>query len=347
MTGKLRKMIVIGFLGLTLAIGTIIGFGVAFETNAQKVETEFEIASGFTEAELRPGKNTVEFSANGETLVADLYLPADYVAGKEYPTIVVNPPASGVKEQTAGIYAEHMSQRGYAAMAIDPRGFGTSGGKPLLLDAYRIASDINASVAMLQSLQLSQKNRVYSLGICAGAGFAALAAINNAEIRAVGMVSPFLTSREDNYPNSVSRVLMRSAGGVARALDTNATGQLVPTQPEAIAQARGIVKGMTGYYLPGMPGETPNWKNALSIVSIGPVASFAIYDDVAELSKRPVSMIIGTEAVSREGGERLHNMLTGTKEKLMLEGADHFDLYYQDDYTAPASDHLAAFFARH
>lgn len=347
MTKNWKKITVIGLSAVACALFVIVGFGLAYEGASHRVETRFDITTTINEADLKPGKNPASFQANGETIVGDLYLPADFASGKTFPIVIVNPPASGVKEQTAGIYAQQMSQRGFAAMAIDPRGFGGSGSQPLLLDAYRIASDINASIAFLKGLQFSRKDEIYSLGICAGAGFAGLAAVSNSDIKAVGMVSPFLTSREDNYPGTVPRLLMRSAGGLARALNTQSTGQLVPTEPEAVDQASGIVKGMTGYYLPGMPGDTPSWRNALSIISVGPVSSFAIYDDAAELSTRPVTMVIGAEAVSRSGAERLHKQLSGPKEKLVLQDADHFDLYYREDYVVPASDQIARFFVQH
>ncbi len=78
-----------------------------------------------------------------------------------------------------------------------------------------------------------------------------------------------------------------------------------------------------------------------------PVSSFAIYDDAAELSTRPVTMVIGAEAVSRSGAERLHKQLSGPKEKLVLQDADHFDSYYREDYVVPASDQIARFFVQH
>ncbi len=63
--------------------------------------------------DLKPGKNVVSYDSEGEKIVAHVYLPKNYVKGQKKPAIVINPPATGVKEQTIGLYAEKLSNKGF------------------------------------------------------------------------------------------------------------------------------------------------------------------------------------------------------------------------------------------
>lgn len=73
----------------------------------------------------------------GITLVADLYMPLN-VNGK-LPAIAVSGPFGAVKEQSAGLYAQTMAERGFLTIAFDPSYTGESGGFP----RYVASPDIN------------------------------------------------------------------------------------------------------------------------------------------------------------------------------------------------------------
>lgn len=62
----------------------------------------------------------------GITLAADMYIPKD-VAGK-LPAIAVSGPYGAVKEQSSGLYAQHLAEQGYLTLAFDPSFTGESGG---------------------------------------------------------------------------------------------------------------------------------------------------------------------------------------------------------------------------
>ena len=73
----------------------------------------------------------------GIELAADMYTPRD--AKGKLPAIAVSGPFGAVKEQSSGLYAQHMAERGFLAIAFDPSFTGESGGEP-----RRMASpDIN------------------------------------------------------------------------------------------------------------------------------------------------------------------------------------------------------------
>jgi uncharacterized protein len=55
----------------------------------------------------------------GTTIVANLFKPAKFDAGREYPAVIVTHPFGGVKEQTAGLYAQHLAEQGFITLAYD------------------------------------------------------------------------------------------------------------------------------------------------------------------------------------------------------------------------------------
>jgi fermentation-respiration switch protein FrsA (DUF1100 family) len=66
----------------------------------------------------------------GISLAADLYIPMNLDRSKKHPAIVVGGPYGAVKEQSAGLYAQTMAERGFVTIAHDPSYNGESGGQP-------------------------------------------------------------------------------------------------------------------------------------------------------------------------------------------------------------------------
>ena len=64
----------------------------------------------------------------GLTLAADLYTPKD--AKGKMAAIAVSGPFGATKEQSSGLYAMQMAERGFVALAFDPSFTGESSGEP-------------------------------------------------------------------------------------------------------------------------------------------------------------------------------------------------------------------------
>ena len=119
----------------------------------------------------------------GIELCGDLYLPRD--AAGALAAVAVAGPFGAVKEQCAGLYAEELAGRGFAALAFDPSFIGESGG-----GARNVASpDINtedfcAAVDFLSTRDFVDEARVGILGICGWGGMALNAAAMDTRIKA-------------------------------------------------------------------------------------------------------------------------------------------------------------------
>ena len=108
----------------------------------------------------------VKINNNGVTLAGDLYRPASFDKSKKYPAICVAHPWGGVKEQTAGIYARRLAEKGFVTIAYDASHYGESGGEPRWAEipSERV-EDIRAVVDYLSNHPEVDADKIGALGI--------------------------------------------------------------------------------------------------------------------------------------------------------------------------------------
>src|SRR5574344_1861445 len=95
----------------------------------------------------------------GITLAADMYIPK-HVKGK-LPAIAVSGPFGAVKEQSSGLYAQTMAERGFLTIAFDPSFTGESGGTPRYMASPDInTEDFQAAVDFLSTCDLADPNKI-------------------------------------------------------------------------------------------------------------------------------------------------------------------------------------------
>ncbi|MDE6143426.1 MAG: alpha/beta hydrolase, partial [Muribaculaceae bacterium] len=119
----------------------------------------------------------------GITLAADMYVPEN-VEGK-LPAIAVSGPFGAVKEQSSGLYAQQLAERGFLTIAFDPSFTGESGGEPRRVASPDInVEDFSAAVDFLSVCEEVDAERIGILGICGWGGIAIQAAVNDPRIKA-------------------------------------------------------------------------------------------------------------------------------------------------------------------
>ena len=145
------------------------------EQNMTKLELTQEWDKTFPLSDKVEHRKVTFHNRYGIELAADLYTPKSY-EGK-LAAIAVSGPFGAVKEQSSGLYAQHMAERGFAALAFDPSYTGESGGEPRRMASPDInTEDFLAAVDFLSVQENIDPERIGIIGICGFGGMAVNAA---------------------------------------------------------------------------------------------------------------------------------------------------------------------------
>ena len=138
----------------------------------------------------------VNYKLNGLDISANVYTPANYDREKRFAAIVVAHPNGGVKEQVAGLYAEHLAKEGYITITADAVYQGGSGGQLRNVDkpAYRI-EDIHGMADFITRYPSVDSARLGLLGICGGGGYSLAAAQTDRRFKSIATLSMFNSGR--------------------------------------------------------------------------------------------------------------------------------------------------------
>ena len=295
----------------------------------------------------------ISFDSAGITLAGNLYLPAGRANGPR-PAIVVGHPGSGVKEQTAGLYARRLAGQGFVTLAFDSAYQGDSGGEPRGLEdpAHRI-EDLKAAVSYLTTRPEADPERIGALGICASGGYILPATGSDHRIKAAATVSAVDIARQfrlgaDGTQDPAVFQAMLDAAASARTVAARGEKPPVLTLfPDTIEQARALGgdHGADGFeYYRTSRGQHPRSAGFLDWTSIDKMATFDAFASVPLIGQRPLLMIAGTRAVTSWMSVVAFQRAAGPKELHWIDGASHVDLYDKEQYVGPVLEKLAAFF---
>ena len=274
----------------------------------------------------------------GITLAADLYVPKT-TAGGELPAIAVSGPFGAVKEQSSGLYAQELAERGFLTIAFDPSYTGESGGEP----RYVASPDINtedfcAAVDFLSTRDDVDAEHIGILGICGWGGMALNAAAIDTRIKATITSTMYDMSRvnANGYFDAMdtdARYELRKQLNEQRTADAKygsyaLAGGLPDTLPDDAPQFLkdyyAYYKTKRGYHKRSL-NSNGGWNktSALSFINM-PILSYS--DEI----RSAVLIIHGEKAHSRYFSEDAFKKLKGdNKELLIIPGANHVDLYDQ------------------
>lgn len=299
----------------------------------------------------------VEFKNRfGITLVGDLYTPKSAKGAKSLPAIAISGPFGAVKEQSSGLYAQTLAERGFVALAFDPSYTGESGGQP----GYIASPDINtedfmAAVDFLSVQDNVDPEKIGILGICGWGGLALNAAALDTRVKATVTSTMYDMSRVNAYgyfdkTDANARYEMKKALNAQRIEDFKNVlkggeykrgGGVVDPLPEDAPQ---FVKDYYAYY------KTPRGYHKRSLNSndgwnVTGCMSF-INQPILAFSneiKSAVLMIHGENAHSRYFSEDAFKKLKGdNKELLIIDNANHTDLY--DNFEKIPFDKIEKFY---
>lgn len=299
------------------------------------------------------GKISFTNSNNPEiTMSAVINFPAGFDENRQYPAIVVSHPGGGVKEQTAGTYARKLAEAGFVTIAYDASYQGESGGEPRQLEnPYIRTEDVSAVIDYLTTLAYIDQTRIGAMGICAGAGYTANAAIQDRRIKAVGTVSAvnigsmFRNGWENNVKD-IDALPYIEAGSNARTADAASAqrGQM-PLAPlkEEDAPNEELRQAWEYYHTPR--AECPTAPGFATLRSLNQIITYDAYHMAEVYLTQPLQVVAGSKAGSKWMSDDLLKRAASRDKALhVVEGANHMELYDGEKHVDEAVSVLAPFF---
>ncbi|MFF3375370.1 alpha/beta hydrolase [Streptomyces sp. NPDC002680] len=297
---------------------------------------------------------SITFDNAGITMAGNLHLPDGFSEDGSYPALVSVHPGSGVKEQTAGLYAAKLAREGFVTLAFDASHQGASGGTPRHLEdpAARV-EDVRAAVDHLSTLGFVDADRIGVLGICAGAGYAVNATMTDRRIKAVGTISPidigaaYRLGWDGSEPVAAQLATLDTVAQQRAAEARGADAAVVPYVPEVVDESTVPDMAEAHDYYRTPRAQHPNSDNRMLFTSVANIYAFDAFHQVETLLTQPLLMVAGSEAGSLWQAERLLPRVNGPKELALIEGAGHVSLYDVPEYVDQVTAHLTPFFAKY
>jgi fermentation-respiration switch protein FrsA (DUF1100 family) len=326
------------------------------DTTMTKIELTQEWDKVFPKSDKVDHQKVTFDNQYGLTLAADLYIPRigmfNSADGEKmrFPAIAVSGPFGATKEQSSGLYAMRMAERGFVALAFDPSYTGESSGEPRRTASPDInTEDFMAAVDFLSKHDQVDAERIGIIGICGWGGIALNAAAADTRIKATVASTMYDMTRVsgngyfDSEDKEESRHQAREAMARQRLADPMAmAGGVVNPLPEDAPQ---FVKDYYDYYITprGYHKRSGNSNDGWRTIGTQAYANSRFLYYINEI-RSAVLVMHGEKAHSRYFGEAAyHYMVDGkaegynvvgkpnpnpeNKELLIIPGASHCDLY--------------------
>ena len=290
----------------------------------------------------------------GITLAADLYEPKN--VGGKLAAIAVCGPFGAVKEQSSGLYAQTMAERGFLTIAFDPSFTGESGGTPRYMASPDInTEDFQAAVDFLSVQDNVDSGKIGIIGICGWGGMALNTAALDTRIKATVTSTMYDMSRVnangyfDANDNPDDRYNTRKALNEQRTKDFKSGsyelgGGVVDPLPEDapffVKDYYDYYKTKRGYHKRSL-NSNGGW-NKIGCMSFMNQPILCYSDEI----RSAVLMIHGEKAHSCYFSKDAYKKLRGdNKEIMIIPGAVHTDLY--DDMNVIPFDKIQSFFEKY
>ncbi len=291
----------------------------------------------------------------GITLAGDLYLPKNS-SSTTSAALAISGPFGAVKEQSSGLYANSMAERGFVALAFDPSYTGESSGEPRNVASPDInTEDFSAAVDYLGIQPFIDRDRIGVIGICEFGGMALNATAVDKRIEAVVTTSMYDMTRvmSKGYNDAITleqraKILEQlsqqrwkdAEQGAPADGPRNLPVKLEGKEPQFVVNYFDYYRTPRGFH-PNSVNSNGSWlvTNPLSFMNM-PLLTY-----IKEISPRPILVIAGEKAHSRYFSEDAYNAAAEPKELLIIPNAVHVDLY--DKLDVIPFDKIVGFFTKH
>lgn len=346
---KQIDMAIKNFIAVSLAAMTLLACKSNTNENMSTLNLTNEWDKTFPKSELVNHCKVTFHNRYGIELAADMYVPKSFDGAQDaLPAIAVSGPFGAVKEQSSGLYAQHMAERGFLAIAFDPSFTGESGGEPRRMASPDInTEDFLAAVDFLSNCEMVDPERIGIIGICGFGGMAVNAAALDPRIKATVASTMYDMSKVNvegyfaSEDTPAQRQEKRQALAAQRTKDYASgtyerAGGVVDPLPE---DAPWFVKDYHAYYKTprGYHERSGNSNDGWNVIGCQSFLNQPLLAWAQEI-EAPVLLIHGEKAHSRYFSEYAFERMTGrhvvgesakegNKEMLIIPGASHVDLY--------------------
>lgn len=289
----------------------------------------------------------------GVTLAGDLYLPKNR-GNQRLAALVVGGPFGAVKEQSSGLYAQTMAERGFVTLAFDGSYTGESGGEPRNVASPDInTEDFMAAVDFIGLQSYVDRERIGVIGICGWGGMALNAVAADKRVKAVVASTMYDMTRvmSKGYNDSVTaEQRAQTLEQLSRQRWDDAQNGKPAYQPDYNKLKGGepqFLVDYADYYMTprGYHPRAVNSGNAWTMTTSLSFMNMPILTYIKEISPRPILFIHGENAHSRYFAETAYAAAAEPKELVIVPGANHVDLYDRMDKIP--FEKMAVFFTKH
>lgn len=277
----------------------------------------------------------------GITLSGDLYLPKN-AGTNQLAALAISGPFGAVKEQSSGLYANIMAERGFAVIAFDPSYTGESGSEPRNVASPDInTEDFSAAVDFLGIQKNVDKNKIGIIGICGFGGMGLNATAVDKRVKAVAVTSMYDMSRvmakgyNDKMTLEQRTQLLEKMSqqrwedakkGSTTYGNRNLPEKLEGNEPQFVVDYFNYYRTARGFHK-----NSANSNGAWTATNAFSFMNMPLLTNIKEISPRPILIIAGENAHSRYFSEDAYKAANEPKELVIIPNTVHVDLYDKVD----------------
>jgi fermentation-respiration switch protein FrsA (DUF1100 family) len=269
--------------------------------------------------------------------------------------VVVAHPNGGVKEQTAGLYAQRLAEAGYITIVADAAYQGASGGVPRHTDKpVNRVEDIHGMADFIMQYEGVDTSRLGVLGICGGGGYTLKAAQSDKRFKAVATLSMFNSGevRRNGFQNSQLNTIQERLKKASNARAQEAAGGKIIYAGVASITDEEIAKTPTDLYREGYVYyyRTHAHPNSTFLYTMSSLLDLMTWDAATnmDLINQPLLMMAGSKADTKYMTDEAFAKAINSKDKelFLIDGATHIKTYYVPEYVDQAINKLISFFGK-
>lgn len=297
----------------------------------------------------------VHYQLKGIDIAANVYTPANYDESKKYPAIVIAHPNGGVKEQTAGLYAQRLAEAGYITITADAAYQGASGGEPRHTDnpAFR-TEDVHGMADFISQYKGVDVNRIGAFGICGGGGYTLKASQSDKRLKAVATLSMFNSSevRRNGFQNVGLKTVQERLEQASDARAQEAAGGKIIYSGVASITDEEIEKITTDLYREGYIYyyRTNAHPNSTFLYPTSSLLDLMTWDaaENMDLINQPLLMMAGSKADTKYMTDEAFPKAVNAKSKelFIINDATRIQTYWKPEYVNQAVTKLIEFYSK-